>query len=83
MVRVGFNFYGAEKCNPRLQYMGNIFSVMRSNPFHGDPLLPVEFVTAGLSDPGETAGLDDKDLEEYYDKHHNSVIAEAYLWGII
>ena len=59
---------------------------MRSNPFHDDPLLPVEFVTAGLTDSAETAetaGMDDEDLEEYYDKHHNSVIAEAYLWGTI
>ena len=53
--------------------MGNIFSTLSR---HGDPLLPVKYVNAGL-------GIDDDDLEEYYDKHHNSEIADAYLWGVI
>ena len=53
--------------------MGNIFSVFT---LHRNPLLPVKYISAGV-------GLDDEDLEEYYDKHHNNTIAEAYLWGVI
>ena len=53
--------------------MGSIFS---SLSFHKDPLLPVKYVDVSV-------GVCEEDLENYYDKHHNNTIAEAYLWGVI
>ena len=50
--------------------MGSIFS---SLSFHKDPLLPVKYVDVSV-------GVCEEDLENYYDKHHNNTIADAYLW---